>query len=236
MKKSIFIIPVFFITAALIIFAISMKGETKNFTLSNFNDSDEVEIYIKIDSIIQDVLNEDFLAALDTIDFEFKELDNIDIMLDSINFEGLEGPGLYLDSLDIELDNLDFELENLDIELNKLKDSLDTKKLIMVIKKEVLDSLKHNMKKMRIVISDNMQTMKDSLKTRMHKMKGELHKDIRIKCLKYRDFKNMTDGEIIESLKEDGVIENENEVEIDRDGDKVIIKITKTKEKQINEY
>jgi hypothetical protein len=72
--------------------------------------------------------------------------------------------------------------------------------------------------------------MKDSMRIKMHKMKGEINKDIKIKHMqKFKDYKNMSDEEIIESLKKDGIIENENEVDINRQDGKVIIKITNEK-------
>jgi hypothetical protein len=236
MRKSAYIISISLIAASLIIFAASIEGGENNNILSDYHDSEYVEIYINIDSIINESFNEEFFEALDKMDFAFDEPENIIIQIDSINCDGVEIPDLHfdsidfeLDNLDIELDNLDIELGNLDIELDKLKDSLDKKKIVIVNKKVILDSLENNTKKMKIIISENMKNMKDSLKSRMHRFKGDLHRDIRIKCLHYKDFKNMTNEEMINFLKEDGIIESENEVEIERNGDKVVIKITKTK-------
>ncbi|MBN1634205.1 MAG: hypothetical protein JW917_08580 [Ignavibacteria bacterium] len=223
MKKLIFIISVLLITAAVILFSTSMNGETKNIAPLNLNDSDDVEIIINVDSIIKKVLDKDVFIAIDTMDFEFSELENINIHLDSLDFDGLENLGVNLDSIDIKLDNLDIEIE-------KLMDSLDVKKIIIRVKGDEMDSLKCRMKKLKIELSEKFSTMKDSMKFKMHKMKEEIKKDIKINHLqKYKDYKNMSDEEIIESLKENGIIENENEIDIKREDGKVKIKITKEK-------
>lgn len=242
MKKLLFIIPVLLITAVIILFVTSIKGKTKNDIMFNLNDSDEVEIIINIDSIINDVLNKDVLTALDAMEFVFEELEDIKINMDSLDFalKTFEDIDISLDLRDFEeledfdmhMDSLDLKLDNMEIEIQKLNDSLGVKKLVLEIKKDVMDSLKCNMKKMKIEISENMRNMKDSLKVRMHRLKGDIHKDIRIKNLRFKDYKNMTDDEIINSLKDDCIIENENEVEINRNNGKVIIKITKTEQQK----
>lgn len=207
MKKLISVIPFVFITAVVIFSAVSIKGGALN-KQSIPNDSDEVEIVIKIDSIIDGILDKDFFTVLDTPDFALKELENIDI---------------HLDSLDVKLDNLNIELE-------KLNDSLNVKKIKITVKRDEMDSLECKIKELKIELSDKFRTMKDSMKIKMHKMKGEIKKDIKIKQMqKFKDYKNMSDGEIIESLKEDGIIENENEVDINREDGKITIKITKEK-------
>lgn len=237
MKKLISVIPFVFITAVIIFSAVSIKGGALN-KQDIPNDSDEVEIVIKIDSIIDGILDKDFLTVLDTLDFALKELENIDIHLDSFNFDGLEDFDIHLESvdldrldeIDIHLDSLDVKLDNLDIELEKLNDSLNVKKIKITVKRDEMDSLECKIKELKIELSDKFRNMKDSMKIKMHKMKGEIKKDIKIKQMqKFKDYKNMSDGEIIESLKEDGIIENENEVDINREDGKITIKITKEK-------
>ena len=237
MKKLLILIPVLFIAAVIIFSAVSMKGDIINMP-DMLKDTEDIEIVINIDSIIDGVLDKDFFIVFDTMDFAFKELENMDIHLDSINFEELENFNIHLDSvdfdrldeMDIHLDSLNMKLDNLDIELEKLNDSLNVKKIKIIVKRDEMDSLKCCMKKLKIELSDKFRTMKDSMKIRMHKMKGEMKKDIKIRHMqKFKDYKNMSDEEIIESLKEDGIIENENEVDIKRENGKVIIKITKEK-------
>jgi len=241
---------IFIVVSVSVIIAALSHNLTKNILYTDSTVIVELDIEKYLDSALSCLEPEINCLKFEDFDFDFPELPDemFDEMDSTENFKidlDINIPEIIIDSVEGQKIKINID-KHLSLCLDSLKRNLKKMKIKMDdINKEFMDSLESNMKEMKIIIKGiDRPGWRDSLKAKIKDIKIKIKetneidmadlnsrvKNLRILIDETDKYKNMTDEDIRDDLKnkyQDWNL-NDEDIKIKRKGDKVRIKIKKT--------